>query len=55
MDDPHQAIVDHLTARIRYLEAEVRRVHDELDFRDEKIRVLQRVIERLGEGQSPVE
>jgi hypothetical protein len=49
-DDPHQAILDHLTTRIHYLEAELRRVREELDWRDEKIRVLTRVIERLGGG-----
>lgn len=30
------------------LRCEVRRVHDELDWRDEQIRVLRRVIERLA-------
>lgn len=46
--DPHQTILDHLTARILHLEAEVRRVREELDWRDEKLRVLTRVIEKLG-------
>jgi hypothetical protein len=30
------------------LRCEVRRVHEALDWRDEQIRVLRRVIERLG-------
>lgn len=30
------------------LRCEVRRAHEELDWRDEQIRVLRRVIERLG-------
>jgi hypothetical protein len=47
-DDRTQALLDHLTKRIRYLEAEIRRAYDDLDWRDEKIRVLTRVIERLG-------
>ena len=47
-DGRYQALLDHLTQRIRYLEAELRRAYDDLDWRDEKIRVLQRVIDRLG-------
>lgn len=48
MTPDEQARLDRLIARNRFLEAEYRRVCEELDWRDEKIRVLSRVIERLG-------
>lgn len=50
MTPDEQARLDRLIARNRFLEAEYRRVCEELDWRDEKIRVLSRVIERLGRG-----
>ena len=52
--DREQQLNEAIDRQARYivrLQAEVRRVHEELDWRDEKIRVLTRVIERLGLGQ----
>lgn len=47
-EDRHLATIDRLTRERDHARAELRRVYDELDWRDEKIRVLERVIERLG-------
>jgi hypothetical protein len=52
-DTPGQLTVDQLDTRLRRLEAEYRRVCEELDWRDEKIRVLERVVRRLGRALIP--
>ena len=44
----YQASIDRLALELARLRAEYRRVCEELDWRDEKIRVLERVIVRLG-------
>ena len=49
-DDLTQALVD-LERRHHRLQCEYRRVCEALDWRDEKIRVLERVILRLGRDQ----
>ena len=45
-DDDAQTIAT-LEREIHRLRCELRRVYEELDWRDEKIRVLTRVVERL--------
>jgi septal ring factor EnvC (AmiA/AmiB activator) len=49
-DDKQQAMIARLTAERDHARAQLRRAHDELDFSQEKIRVLERVIERLSKG-----
>lgn len=56
-DDPRlQKTIDRLAlelarvnAQLKHARAELSRVYEELDYRDETIRVLKRVIVRLGD------
>lgn len=48
-----QAEIRRLTAERDHARAELRRVYEALDWRDEQIRVLRRVIERLGRHDDP--
>lgn len=50
-EDDLQQTIDRVCREMARLRAEYRRVCEELDFRDEKIRVLERVVLRLAKKE----